>query len=145
MSREKQNKREYLKRDTEKVKEETYNEISEAMIPSIRDGEDELGNLGEVKKYNELKHVNSYTERMSYQKLGTGLKQKNLGSSDIYSRSASSCSDSTKSSDSYLNPAAIRIELQNYLDVVDSTKEQDEYAVDSQKDVTGELHHQSVY
>ena len=145
MSREKKNKLECLKRDSEKVNEETYEEISETMIPSIREREDGLGNLGEVKKYYELKYVNPNTKRMSYQKLGTGLKQKNLGSSDIYSRSASSCSDSTKSSDSYLNPAAIRIELQNYLDVVDSTKEQDEYAVDSQKDVTGELHHQSVY
>ena len=88
--------------------------------------------------------MNPDTERMSYQKLGTGLKQ-DLSYSDIELSSASTCSDSTKSSDSYLNPATIRIELQNYLDVVDSTKEQDEYAVDSQKDVTGELHHQSVY
>ena len=144
MSREKKNKRECLKRDSETVNEETYDEISEAMIPSIREGEDELGNLEEVKKYYDLKYVNPDTERMSYQKLGTGLKQ-DLGSSDIELSSASTCSDSTKSSDSYLNPAIIRIELQNYLDVVDSTKEQDESAADSQKDVTGELHHQSVY
>ena len=45
MSREKKNKRELLKRDSEKVKEETYEEISEAMIPSIREGQDELMNL----------------------------------------------------------------------------------------------------
>ena len=141
MSREKKNKRECLKRDSEKVKEETYEEISEAMVPSIREGEDELG---EVKKYYDLKYVNPDTERMSYQKLGTGLKQ-DLGSSDIELSSASTCSDSTKSGDSYLNPSTIRIELQTYLDVVDSTKEQDESSVDSQKDVTGELHHQSVY
>ena len=108
MSREKKNKLECLKRDSEKVNEETYEEISEAMIPSIREGEDGLGNLGEVKKYYDLKYVNPNTERMSYQTLGTGLKQ-DLGSSDIYSSSASSCSDSTKSSDSYLNPADIRL------------------------------------
>ena len=132
MSREKKNKLECLKRDSEKVNEETYEEISETMIPSIREREDGLGNLGEVKKYYDLKYVNPDTERMSYQKLSTGLKQ-DLGSSDIELSSASTCSDSTKSSDSYLNPATIRIELQNYLDVVDSTKEQDESAVESQK------------
>ena len=132
MSREKKNKRECLKHDSEKVNEETYDEISEAMIPSMREGEDELGNLEEVKKYYNLKYVNPDTERMSYQKLGTGLKQ-DLGSSDIELSSASTCSDSTKSSDSYLNPATIRIELQNHLDVVDSNKEQDKYAVESQK------------
>ena len=85
--------------------------------------------------------MNPDTERKSYQKFGTGLKQKDLSASDIDLSSASSCSDSTKSSDSYLNPAINRIELQDYVDVVDSTKEQDESADDSQKDVTGELHY----
>ena len=71
MSRKKRYKREHSKRDSEKVKEETYQEINEAMIQSSREGEDGLGNLGEVKKYYKLKYVNPDTERMSYEKLGT--------------------------------------------------------------------------
>ena len=67
------------------------------------------------------------------------IKSKDIGSSEIDLSSASACSDSTKSSDSYLNPATIRIELQDYLNVVDSTKEQDKSTVDTKKDVTGEL------
>ena len=73
------------------------------------------------------------------------IKSKDIGSSEIDLSSASACSDSTKSSDSYLNPTTIRIDLQDYVDVVDSTKEQDESAVDSQKDLSGELHYKSVY
>ena len=51
MSRKKRNKREHSKLDSEKVKEETYQEINEAMMQSSREGEDELGNLEEIKNY----------------------------------------------------------------------------------------------
>lgn len=75
------------------------------------------------------------------------IKRQHIETFDI---SSSTRSNSTIVSDSNLQPVTNRIKRQDYLDVVDLTKEEDKSIDISQKGVTGEgcldeLHHSSLY
>ena len=148
MSR-KKNKRKPLKRNSVKVEEETYQEINEGMMVNSR-GNDTMHNPRESKKYEEFKSLNLDSAVMSYRKLGIEIKRKHIDTFDIGLNSSSTHSNSTKSSDLNLEPVTNRIKRQDYLDVVDVTKEEDKSIKISQKEVTGEgcldeLHHSSLY
>ena len=132
-----------------KVEEETYQEINEGMMVNSR-GNDTMHNPRESKKYEEFKSLNLDSAVMSYRKLGIEIKRKHIDTFDIGLNSSSTRSNSTKSSDLNLEPVTNRINRQDYLDVVDVTKEEDKSIKISQKEVTGEgcldeLHHSSLY